>query len=338
VEYLPLILLIPALIFIVSPLLIFGFAFWIVRRCARRWQTVFWEAGVYGTGAGLGMLALYSLTRVATAGPIGVWVAPTEGLPLATMILVATWALALLYLARKRAVVEPAPRRSLRRSVVGAYAALVLVAVWTMVWLHELSLRHEAAAQPDPRALRAIADSVWARHDTTLAVTLAGNAATSEDVLRQLASHRSLPVRAAVARNETASAQILAGLAGDAEPQVAAAVAGNGHTPPDQLRLLADPQAPDSRTWQSEDWSRRNVIDAALAANPATPQDVLQLLVQRWAPVEVMTCPITSALIDNPAISEDLLRRIAELNSFVNAKAGAALPRRGNDKPTPGRD
>ena len=37
---------------VVLPFLILGGAFWIVRRCAWRWQTVFWQAGVYGTGAG----------------------------------------------------------------------------------------------------------------------------------------------------------------------------------------------------------------------------------------------------------------------------------------------
>jgi hypothetical protein len=323
----------------VIPFLIFAVAFWIVRRCARRWQTVFWQGGVYGTGAGLGTLALYTLTRVATAdgngvGSFTVW----EGVPLATTVLVAVWPLGVLYLARGREAAEPASRRSLRRSVVGAYVTLALVAVWTAAWLYVLSLRHEAAAQRDPRALRAIAGSLWAQRDEHLAWALGGNVASPDDVPRQLASHPSSWVRAAVARNESASSEILAGLAGDAVPQVAAAVAANRRASPEQLRLLADPRAPDYLRLQEPERTRRDAIDRGLAANPATPQDVLELLVERWAPYELGACYITCGMVENPAVSDGLLRRIAELNYPAKAKALATLRRRGSDRATGGRN
>src|SRR5262249_33682635 len=84
--------------FVVLTFLVFGGAFWIVRRCARRWQTVFWQAGVYGTGAGLGTLALYTVTHALTADLSGLLVAsPADGFPLATTVLLAVWALAILY-------------------------------------------------------------------------------------------------------------------------------------------------------------------------------------------------------------------------------------------------
>ena len=122
---------------VVLPFLILGGAFWIVRRCAGRWQTVFWQAGVYGTGAGLGALALYTVTHALTADLSGLLVAsPADGFPLATTVLLAVWALAILYLARGREAAEAAGRRNLRRSVVGAYVTLALVAAWTAAWLH----------------------------------------------------------------------------------------------------------------------------------------------------------------------------------------------------------
>ena len=65
---------------VVLPFLILGEAFWIVRRCAGRWQTASWQAGVYGTGAGLGALALYTVTHALTADLSGLLVAsPTDG-------------------------------------------------------------------------------------------------------------------------------------------------------------------------------------------------------------------------------------------------------------------
>ncbi|HKA28502.1 MAG TPA: hypothetical protein VKH82_03935, partial [Candidatus Binatia bacterium] len=195
--------------------------------------------------------------------------------------------------------------------------------------LHLSVLRHEAAAEHDPRALREIAGSFWARRDTGLALALGRNVASPDDVLRPLASHPSIGVREAVARNEGLSTDVLVGLAGDAAPQVAASVAANRRTPPEELRLLADPRAPDPEGWQSDDWTRRYAIDPALAANSATPPDVLQLLVQRWAPTEVMTGRITSSLIANPAISDDMLRRIAELNPGGGRAELSSRPGRG---------
>src|SRR5262249_61076182 len=82
---------------------------------------------------------------------------PADGFPLATTVLLAVWALAILYLARGREAAEAAGRQNLRRFVVGAYVTLALVAAWTAGWLHLSVLRHEAAAEHDPRALRAIA-------------------------------------------------------------------------------------------------------------------------------------------------------------------------------------
>jgi hypothetical protein len=83
VEYLALALGVLFLLFGVGPFLILGLAFWIVRRCARRRPTVFWQGGVYGTGAGLATLTLYTLASVATADPNAVvWDAPTDALPL----------------------------------------------------------------------------------------------------------------------------------------------------------------------------------------------------------------------------------------------------------------
>src|SRR5262249_55746938 len=132
--------------------------------------------------------------------------------------------------------------------------------------------------------------------------------------------------------NEGLSTDVLVGLAGDAAPQVAASVAANRRTPPEELRLLADPRAPDPEGWQSDDWTRRYAIDPAPPANSAAPPDVLQLLVQRWAPTEVMTGRITSSLIANPAISDDMLRRIAELNPNAREKVLEALRRRESDR------
>ena len=61
---------------------------------------------------------------------------PYGWVPLATTVLLAVWALAILYLARGREAAEAAGRRNLRRSVVGAYVTLVLVAAWTAALLH----------------------------------------------------------------------------------------------------------------------------------------------------------------------------------------------------------
>jgi hypothetical protein len=158
-------------LFVVLPFLIFGGAFWIARRCARRWQTVFWQAGVYGTGAGLGTLALYTVTHAPTADLSGLFVAsPADGF------------------------------RSRRPSF----------------W-------------PCGR-------------------------------LRSCTSHAG------------------------ARPR------------------------------------KRRVVG------------ISQLLVQRWAPTEVNTYPITSSLIDNPAVSDDMLRHIAELNPYVRAKALEALRRRESER------
>src|SRR5262249_23986766 len=155
---------------------------------------------------------------------------------------------------------EAAGRQNLRRSVVGAYVTLALVAAWTAGWLHLSVLRHEAAAEHDPRALREIAGSFWARRDTGLALALGRNVACPDDALRPPASHPSIGVREAVARNEGLSTDVLVGLAGDAAPQVAASVAANRRTPPEELRLLGDPRAPDPEGWQSDDWTRRYAI------------------------------------------------------------------------------
>ena len=227
---------------------------------------------------------------------------------------------------------EAAGRQNLRRSVVGAYVTLALVAVWTGAWLHLSVLRHEAAAEHDPRALREIAGGVWARRDTIVALALGRDVASRDDVLRPLASHPSIGVRAAVARNEGLSTESSWGWRATWRPRFPPPSRPNPRTPPEELRLLADPRAPDPEGWQSDDWTRRYAIDPALAANSATPPDVLQLLVQRWAPTEVMTGPITSSLIANPAISDDMLRRIAELNPNAREKVLEALRRRESDR------